>query len=59
MKFVAAVKHYQKNNGCHFNQVFCRAGLAYSDAIIVDMIMGNFTIEQYASTAESCGFDLH
>ena len=43
MKFVAAVKHFQKT----------------TDAVIVDTITDDFTIGQYASSVESCGFDLY
>jgi hypothetical protein len=43
MKFVTAVKHYQKT----------------TDTVIVDTITDNFTIGQYASIVASCGFDLH
>jgi hypothetical protein len=30
----------------------------YSDPVIVATITDNFTIGQYASSVESCGFDL-
>ena len=51
---------FEQQAQIHFNQVWCRAGwLMYSDAVIVDTITDDFTIEQYASTVESCGFDLH
>jgi hypothetical protein len=31
----------------------------YSDAVIVATITDDFAIGQYASSIESCGFDLH
>ena len=31
----------------------------YSDALIAATITDDFTIGQYASSVESCGFDLH
>lgn len=43
MKFVAAVKHFQKT----------------TDAVIVDTIMDDFTFGQYASIVDSCCFDLY